>query len=353
MFAKCMIYVTLITIKEMNMYSKKIGLTLATILPLVLVGCGGGGDSSSDYSGGSTTSTQDNLNNGTRYYFLDYDLDDETGADNLSLEYSEILNKKFKKSFVNATLNEYVLTANKLYTPADIQSNSVTLNSLTSWTWTFVGDLKTEIKLEKVDIAGKNIFDTIFPGYRSLGFDNENSYSEAKKFLALYGKENFPSGSSCYRFISKKNNQEYFNFTTDEPFEQPFEEFDYENQSFVDSLNNLYKPLGWVYRYASGTWQNIPWTTIYDIDTGFANDDDNVVAVKYQNQTYLAEYNSDLEWTAAKDIKQWENLLGRTTTDKERIPKLKIESLKHGCQVFNGTAALKLDSFKSINWNRN
>ena len=65
MFAKCMICVTLITIKEMNMYSKKIGLTLATILPLVLVGCGGG-DSSSDYSGGSTTSTQDNLNNGTR-----------------------------------------------------------------------------------------------------------------------------------------------------------------------------------------------------------------------------------------------------------------------------------------------
>ena len=89
-----MICVTLITIKEMTIYSKKIGLTLATILPLVLVGCGGG-DSSSDYSGGSTTSTQDNLNNGTRYYFLDYDLDDETGADNLSLEYSEILNKKW------------------------------------------------------------------------------------------------------------------------------------------------------------------------------------------------------------------------------------------------------------------
>ena len=342
----------LITIKEMKMYSKKISLALTAILPLVLVGCGGGGgDSSSDSSGSSTISTQDNLNNGTRYYFIDYELDNETGSDSLSLEYSEILNKKFRNSFANETLNEYVLTANKLYKPTDLQVNSITLNSLTSWTWTLVGDVKTEIKLEKVDIAGKNIFDTIFPGYRSLGFDNENSYSEAKKFLASYGKENFPSGSSCYRFVSKKNNQEYFNFTTDESFEQPFEEFNNDNLGYVDYLNEVYKPLGLNYRYASGIWQNVPWTTIYETDSGIGDDDS--IAVQFQNKTYLAEYNSDIEWTTAKEIKQWENLLGRTTTDKERTPKLTIEALKHGCQVFNGTAALKLDSFTSINWNRN
>ncbi len=321
---------------------------ITAILPILLVGCGGGDSGSSD---NSPKPAQDNLDNGTRYYFVNYELDEGNGRDHLILEYSEILNRKFKQKYNNEQLGEYVLTAKKLYKPTDIQSNSITLNSLTSWTITLIDDIKTDIKLEKVNLSGKNIFDTLLPGYRSLGFDNENSYTEARKFLSSYGKETFPSGSTCYRFVSKKQNQEYYNFTTDYAYQQSFEEFDFKNQNIVDELNNHYKSLGWSYRYVSGVWQNIPWTNIYNIETGFANEDVNVVAVKYQNKTYLAEYNSDIEWTSAEEIKRWQNLLGRTTTDRERTPKLNIEKLKNGCQVYNQTAANALASLSMIRWN--
>ncbi|WP_395519947.1 hypothetical protein, partial [Acinetobacter bereziniae] len=329
----------------MSIQNKKLTL-MAISVCLLVVGCGSGGDSSSSNSSNSTT-TEDNLENGTRYYFVDYELNDD--SDNLTMEYYEVFNKQFKNLQSNTSLDEYILTANKLYTPRDIATNKVILNSTTSWTSTLIGDVKTDIKLEKVDISGRNIFDTVLPGYRSLGFDNENNYGEARKLLASYGKENFPKGSNCYRIISTKNNQDYFSFETNQEFNQDFEDFNQDNIGYVDYLNEHYKPLGLSYRYESGNWQGIPWTTIYEIELGIGDED--AVAVKYQNKTYLAEYNSRIEWTNGKEIRQWENLLGRTTTDKERIPKLNIERLKNGCTVYNSTAASTLSSLKLIDWN--
>lgn len=329
----------------MTIQNKKLAFT-AIFLSLSLIGCGGGADSSSDNS--NTSTTQDSLDNGTRYYFVDYELDD--GSDNLTMEYFEIFNKQFKNSEANKFLGEYILTANKLYTPREIAVNTVVLNSMTSWTSTLIGNVKTDLKLEKFDISGKNIFDTVLPGYRSLGFDSENSYDEARKLLASYGKDSFPQGSNCYRFISRKNNQDYFSFKTDNEFNQTFEDFKETSSDYVNYLNQQLKPLGVTYRYSSGSWQNIPWTTVYETDTGAANDD--YVAVKYQNKTYLADYNSEIEWTNAKGIKQWEKLLGIATTDKQtRTAKLNIEQLKKGCAVYNSKAASALASLRLIDWN--
>ena len=329
----------------MSIQKKKLAFT-AICLSLLLVGCGGGGDSSSNNS--NTSTAQDSLDNGTRYYFVDYELDND--SDNLTMKYFEIFNKQFKDTEANKSLDEYILTANKLYTPRDIAVNTVALNSLTSWTSTFIGNVKTDIKLEKIDISGKNIFDTVLPGYRSLGFDSENSYFEARKLLASYGNDRFPQGSNCYRFISRKNNQDYFSFNTDNEFNQTFEEFNNDNLGYVDYLNKKYEALGITYRYSSGSWQNVPWTTIYETDTGVGNSD--AVAVKYQNRTYLADYNSSIEWTSTKEIKQWEKLLGIATTDEQRrTATLNIEKLKKGCAVYNSKAASALASLRLIDWN--
>ena len=330
----------------MTTQNKKLAFT-AIFLSLSLIGCGGGGDSSSDNS--NTSTAQDSLDNGTRYYFVDYELDD--GSDNLTMKYFEVFNKQFKNTESNKFLGEYILTANKLYIPREIAVNTVVLNSMTSWTSTLIGNVKTDLKLEKVDISGKNIFDTVLPGYRSLGFDSENSYDEARKLLASYGKDSFPKGSNCYRFISRKNNQDYFSFKTDNEFNQTFEDFNNDNLGYVDYLNKKYEQLGITYRYSSGNWQNVPWTTVYETDTGAAKSDG--VAVKYQNRTYLAEYNSSIEWTNAKEIGQWEKLLGVTTTDKQtRTAKLNIEQLKKGCTVYNSKAASALASLRLIDWNK-
>lgn len=321
---------------------------MTAILPILLVGCGGGESSSSD---GAYVSSQDNLNNGTKYYLVDYSTDD-IRDDSLSMVYFEIFNNKFKEYGASKELGEYVLTANNLYYPYENAVNTVTLNSLTSWTSTYIGDVKTEIKLEKVSLSGRNIFDTVLPGYRTLGFDNKNSYAEARKFLNAYGNQKFPQGSNCYRFVSKKQNQPYFSFAANlnNQINQSFSAFNAENQGYVDYLNQKFKPIGATYRYASGQWKNIPWTTIYETDTGIA--DDESVAVQFENKTYRAEYSSDIEWTAGKEISQWQNLLGRTTTEQERVFKLKIEKLKNGCSIYNETAAKALASLTLLRWNK-
>ena len=333
------------------MSTKKIGLALTIILPTLLIGCGGGSDDSSSGTSTDSNTQYDNLNNGTRLFAVDYDLDESVaGDDNLRISYFEIFNKKINNTGENTALGEYVLTSGKLYSPQDITNTSVILNSLTSWTSNYIGDIKTDIKLEKVNISGKNIFDTVLPGYRSLGFDSSNRYSEAKKLLSVAGNATFPEGSTCYRFVSRKVNQEFFNFSTDDAFNQDFYDFDKENTGYVNYLNEIYKPLGLNYRYVSGTWQNIPWTTIYDTNLG--NADDDTVAVKFQNNTYLAEYNSNIEWTPSKEIKQWQNFLDQPlAVEKQRIPKLNIEKLKNGCDIYNAPAAGTLASYRIIDWN--
>ena len=69
------------------------------------------------------------------------------------------------------------------------------------------------------------------------------------------------------------------------------------------------------------------------------------------NDSILFDTPPDIEWTSAEEIKRWQNLLGRTTTDRERTPKLNIEKLKNGCQVYNQTAANALASLSMIRWN--
>lgn len=324
---------------------KKTSVLITAILPILLVGCGGGGDSSDN----KQNSAQDGLENGTHYYFVDYDTEYNNHNDKFKMSYLEVWNKKFNINSESSPLGEFVLTQNRLYQPREIASNTVNLNSMTSWTSTYIGDIKTNVQLAKVNLAGKNIFDTVLPGYRTLGFDPNSDSIEGRKLLGAYGKQTFPQGSTCYRFVSKKPNQDYFNFSDQESFNQSFVDFDWDNQNFVDYLNKISNAYGVTYRYASGVWQNIPWTTIYETDTGIAHDD--TVAVKYQNKTYLAEFTSAIEWTSAKEIKQWQNLLGKKiSTDNDRYFKLKIEKLKNGCDVYNETAANTLVSLNMINW---
>lgn len=115
----------------------------------------------------------------------------------------------------------------------------------------------------------------------------------------------FHRGVTVIVLFLKRTNQDYFSFKTDTESKRTFEELKEASSGYVDFLNQQAKPLDLTYRYSSGNWQNVPWTTIYETDTGITSDD--YVAVKYQDKTYLANYEKDIEWTRAKEIKQWEN----------------------------------------------
>jgi len=330
----------------------KIKFVVLAMLPLMLSACGGGGSGGSNddksTNTNESTETKDSIADGTRYYFMDYNVDAE---DELNTAYFQIFNKKSTIASSNQTLDEYLLTEKKLYFPTDKAVNTMNINAMTDWRLDIIGDVKEDWKLQKVDLFGKNMFDTVLPGYREIGFTvTDNSTANGRIFLNTYGQNKFPQGSSCYRLISKKSNQPTFAFNTDQDYEinQSFEEFDAENGPYLEYLNQT-NQFGLSYRAVKGSWLNVPWTTIYDTTLGLQVG--NAVAVQYGGKTYAAEYTSNIAWTADQESLHWNTFLKKQTDPEAiRVAKLRMAQLKSGCYVFNETAADALVSLTSLNW---
>ncbi|WP_171264522.1 hypothetical protein [Acinetobacter calcoaceticus] len=320
------------------------------ILPFMLSACGGGG-SSDDNSANNNQSgnSQDSIADGARYYFMDYNTDEKT--DELNNAYFEIFNKKSTDGSSNQVLSEYLLTEKKLYFPTDKAINVMNFNSLTDWRLDIIGDVKEDWKFQRVDLSNKNMFDTVLPGYRAVGFSvSDESTTNGRIFLNTYGQNKFPQGSSCYRLVSKKSNQETFAFNVDQNYEidKSFEDFDAENGPYLNYLNQT-NPFGFTYKAVKGSWQNVLWTTIYDTTLGFG--ESSSVAVQYQGKTYAADYTGNIGWTADQEIKHWEIFLKNADTpERIRLAQLRIAQLKSGCYVYNETAAKALVFLTALNW---
>lgn len=326
------------------MFNKKQFLSVA-VCTAILTGCGGGGGSSSDNS--YVPESKDSLANGTRYYYVTYSLSDNT--DHLKVMYVEAKNKQFNSTITNTALGSYILTEKKLYTPRDIAQNTIDLTDLEHWTFNYIGDVKSDWVLQRVNLAGKNMFDTVLPGYRQVGFDTANTYVKARKFLTSYGKDVFPAGSSCYRVVSQKDRVPAILFNKDDQsiIDQSFSDFDTENINYTEYLNNVQNIL--TYRYTNGNWQNIPWTTVYDIDLGVTAKDG--TAVEFQNKLYQADYRINTVKTSEQEAKKLTELL-KTITDKaeKRSIELRLAALKSGCYIYNKTAANALADLPLLRW---
>ncbi len=322
---------------------------ILAILPMMLSACGGGGSSDNNsVNNDQSSASQDSTANGSRYYFMDYNANE---TDELNISYFEIFNKKSTDGSSNQALGEYLLTEKKLYLPTDRAINVMNINSLTDWTLDLIGDVKEDWKLQRVNLSGQNMFDAVLPGYRAVGFPvNDASTTNGRIFLNTYGQNKFPEGSSCYRLISKKSNQESFAFNVgqDSELNQSFDEFDAENAPYLNRLNQT-NPFGFTYKAVKGTWQNVSWTTIYNTSLGFAANDS--VAVQYQGKPYTANYTSNIAWTADQEVKHWETYLKNTNdSDSIRLAQLRIAQLKTGCYAYNETAARALVSLNALNW---
>ncbi|HCQ61556.1 MAG TPA: hypothetical protein DIU50_08095 [Acinetobacter nosocomialis] len=322
---------------------------ILAILPMMLSACGGGGSSDNNsVNNDQSSASQDSTANGSRYYFMDYNANE---TDALNISYFEIFNKKSTDESSNQALGEYLLTEKKLYLPTDRAINVMNINSLTDWTLDLIGDVKEDWKLQRVNLSGQNMFDAVLPGYRAVGFPvNNETTTYGRIFLNTYGQNKFPEGSSCYRLISKKSNQESFAFNVGQDYEinQSFEEFDADNASYLNYLNQT-NPFGFTYKAVKGTWQTVQWTTIYNTSLGFAANES--VAVKYQGKPYTASYTGNIGWTADQEVKHWETYLKNVNdSDSIRFAQLRIAQLKSGCYVYNETAARALVSLNALNW---
>lgn len=328
-----------------KMLNKKLILSTA-VLSVLLTGCGGGGGGSDDHY---TPESKDSLVNGTRYYYMHYKV--SKNNDRFDIKYVELQNKQFKDLSSNQPLGAYILTEKKLYTPTDIAVNTATLTDLTHWKMHTIGDVKADWVLQRVNLAGKNMFDTIVPGYRQVGFDTENAYVKARIFLNSYGKEVFPQGSSCYRIVSQKNQIPSLVFKKDNKFviNQSFEDFDAENIGYTNYLNDVQNIL--TYRYNNGIWQNIPWTTVYDVDLGVTANEG--TAVEFQNKLYQADYIIDSMKTSEQEFKKLTELLATQKETAEgkaakRQIQLRLAEIQSGCYIYNATAANALAAFHFV-----
>lgn len=347
------------------MLNKKISVCLVLSSLFALTACGGGNSGNS--SNGNTDTkdkgvVQDPVSNGTRYYSVNYEMDEDNKNYEFHKIYMQIFNQKFTNSYSNTALNEYLLTEQKLYLPTDIASKTIDIHSMTDWTLNIIGDVKEDWKLEKVDLSDKNMFDTVFPAYRTLGFDTQLML-KAAAFLNNEGTKKFPKGSSCYRLIESKANKDGFTFQTETTLgqstalEQSFADFKYENIGYYGYLSlDEHNPFDFTYRADQGTWQNVQWVTIYDTHLGFAAN--GASAVQYQGKTYDAQYASSIKWTAANEVQHWQTFLNKLNQPNVDYPekdqaiygaKLRIAELKTACYVYNETAFKALDALNSLN----
>ena len=275
-----MICVTLITIKEMNMYSKKIGLTLATILPLVLVGCGGGGGSDGVKNNIEASPKETNTVNET---FVKFDLSD--------LSYREY-------AYVNGVVpntehylplgdQDFLLTSDKLYTNTWVDASTKALTPLSLY-FSDAPNVSRIDHLEKIDISGKNVYDTVYPGFTEY-FDfykGEETQFQYSLVAELYNQTTmtFPQGATCYRTVSSIPSKGYIRFSKDNFYNFDFDLFinDFEKE-FIQNANNSKS----TFKIDNGTWAGYKWKYYRKYDAYGMIDD--ALFVNYDNQTVLAD----------------------------------------------------------------
>lgn len=311
-------------------------LFLIALSSVLLSGCGGGGDGAGDFK-----PAPEDTANGTKYYRIQYYFNKNTDGFNLSN--FQLQNKKIVTADTHQPLNQYIVTQQSVYEPSQRYQAEIDVHSMSHWTLNLIANVKTDWKFEQVTLSGKNVFDTVMPGYRELRFDTQSPYANARIFLASYGAEKFPQGSRCYRLVSTKNNEPYFSFKTEIEEQQTFEQVRAENNYTASFAQKQWPKLG--LEHVTGQWAfPLKWTVIFSGVTG--QEISGLTKVQYNNRVYAANLNSANEWTAKNQIQFEQDSIAygiyETNPDQLRNAKLAIAHLEQGCFMYNQVAADKL-----------
>ena len=317
-------------------------LLLLPLISLLLSACGGGGDGASNFK-----PAPENTANGTKYYRIQYYFDDK--GDAFTASHFELQNRKIVTADSRQPLNQYIVTQQAVYEPSQRYQADIDVHSMSHWTLNLIADLKTDWKLEKVALSGKNIFDTVMPGYRDLRFDTQSPYANARIFLASHGAEKFPQGSTCYRLISTKNNQPYFSFQTNRAETQTFAQVQAQNQLTANLAQKQWPKLG--IEHVKGQWATrLDWSVVISSVTG--QEIAGLSKVQFNDQVYAANLNSASEWIAKNQIQFEQDSIAygvyQDNPEQLRNSKLTIANLERGCFIYSQVAADKLATLSFI-----
>lgn len=314
----------------------KIKFVVLAMLPLMLSACGGGGDSSGNNSstGGSTTTPiQDKVT-------VDlYNVDQETL---LAKKYSYVDNAiKGTTYYTPLSENEFLLTADQLFTDTWVYSDTKAINALKFY---FSDAPKTGYyhTYKKIDLSGENVFDRFYPGYKVM-FDKFGvpPQLEGIKAAQAYNRTTplyFPQGSLCYQVQEETVEKPYITFSsegmTGENFAEVFSEVE-------NNFKNGVKEMGHTYKVNSGKWKGSSWHYYREYDAYGPVFD--IVVINYKGELVFGNMHNFEGYKLTDVISQQAQRLNAMGSNVSvygyYAQKSILEEMSKGCSWFNETAA--------------
>lgn len=311
-------------------------------LALALTACGGGGSGGDNHNGSSSGGQTINQN----FYSFDYDYKDSTNT-------YELESKKFAVNNGVVTheedaLENYALTSKALYKPGYKFNGQSQANSLTNWTVYELPGIGAKVTFESVNVSGKNVYDTIFPGYKdylSYVFSetdngaNYQFYAKAYNLGRTNPNEKFAGGANCLKLqkIVPLPNSFYLSFDT-----SASSRIDKTYEEQLANINNLKKleTKDNKVEIASGTWAGYRWMRLrtdykdapdYNMDYGF---------IEFNGQLYRTEIENAESIDVSTYLAQARQILKETNNESDQAElKLIIAGFENGCSFYNETAA--------------
>lgn len=210
------------------------------------------------------------------------------------------------------------------------------------------GHLRTEY-LKKVDISGKDIFATVYPGIREFfnylkAQQNALDLSNPIVNASLKPVQSFPAGSTCYVTDRTESKQGYIHF-------ERAGDTGYSYQDLLGKLDGWAKDDAaanqWTYRVSSGIWAGTEWKHVQFFDKhGILQN--NWTYVNYQGSAYYGDMYDFENFSAGAQITKVKALIADTPAQSEDYYWYSsvLKNYEQGCTYYNNTAAQALSLLK-------
>lgn len=312
------------------MLSKKI--VAVVVLPFVLSACGGGGSE-------TTSKSNDPVPVQEKVTVDLYNVDQETLATKKYSYVDSVI--KGTKYYTPLSEDEYLLTADQLFTNTWVYSDSKAINALKFY---FSDAPKTGYyhTFKKIDISGENVFDRFYPSYKVM-FDKFGvpAQLEDSKVGQAYNRAHplfFPQGSYCYQVQEEKVEKPYITFSKEGMTDKNYAEVIAESEKeFKNGVENL----GHTLKIDSGKWNGYSWRYYREYDAyGMIFD---LVIINYNGKLVIGDMNNFEDMRLDDVINQQTRRLNSMGAGSFVVDyytqKSILEELNKSCTWFNASAA--------------
>lgn len=330
---------------------KQLVITSVMGLAFTLTACGGGGSGSDNYNGGSSGNQKINQN----FYSFDYTAiegQNALGFKSQKLQVKDNVGVDEESSAVFE--DEYILTDKKLYAPNYKYTPTLKTTSLTNWNLQVLPDVQVNFVYDKINLNGKNVYNTILPGYLDyLDYLFGGAGSVDSRLYTLYSKAMMLKNNATAKFTGDA----YCLKTKSFQFSKSFLTFDTSSPLTLVSSNNSYDEViaflldsnqhpSFTSTVKSDILSGYRWSTVNTITHDGDNQSGTDFIVEYQFKPYFADQITDQRYFKFDQEQQIKANIAAASNQAE-IAELKRElaDSQNGCEYYNEAAANQIANF--------